>query len=269
MRQLFVFLLALTISVPLAAQRGGGSRGGGGGGGRGFSSGGGRSFSSGASRGGSFSGVSSFRGGGSRVIGSVGGFRGGYGGYRGGYGFRGGYGYRGYYSRGFYGFGLYGYGWPYYGYGYGYGYGYPYSYGGYDYGYDPYYSTGYNYAPAYNYAPQQSPVVIVNRTDPGPGYYDDGRQMAQRRPAMDYEQDAENQGQAQQAPAYRPPIYKIAFTDHKIASALAYWVKDGRLHYVSMDHGLHDVPLSEVDRRYSEQINRDAGLEFRLPAAVQ
>jgi hypothetical protein len=249
MKRLLAFLFALSLSVTVVAQHRGG---GGSGGARGFSSG---------SRGGS---VGAFRGGGGASYRSYGGYTGAYrGGYstalRGGYGYGGGRGYggygRGWYGRGW-GFGIYG--WPY---AYGPGY-YGYGYGGwdpYDYGY---YGSGY-YAPSYSYAPaeSQSPVVVVNQQPP---QYDYPSYSQSRGPEQGYEQ-----GSAPPAPSYRPTIYKIAFTDHKIVSALAYWVADGQLHYVTMDHAMREVPLSSIDRRFSEQLNRDQGVPFRLPAEGQ
>jgi len=244
-----------------------------------------RSSSSGRIGGGmSYRGSASY--GGAYRGGSGGIYRGGYGGtYRGGYSTasRGGYGRGGYghgsgYGRGYgRGWGLgFGYlGWPYYGYGYGYGwpyygagyYGYPYSYG---YGY-PYYDYGYSsdYAPAdysyptYSYAPAQSPVVVVNQQPPAYEPQAAARDYRDEASGRGYDRD---QAQAQGPPPYRTPIYKIAFNDHTMVSAVAYWVKDGRLHYVTLDHEMRDVALSAVDRRFSEQVNRDLGLTFRLPA---
>ena len=37
----------------------------------------------------------------------------------------------------------------------------------------------------------------------------------------------------------------------------------------AVDHAMHDVPLSTLDRRYSEQLNRDQHVEFRLPEQVR
>jgi hypothetical protein len=240
--------------------------------------GGGRGFAGGMSPGGFRGGFNggavhggSFRGG---VIVGGGGYRGGGfvgGGYRGGFhgGFVGrGYGFRsGFVIRSGYGY------WPrYWGYGYGYplyaggfwGYGYPYGYGyGYPY-YDPsYYGYGYGYAPTYNYgyasAPAQSspPVVIVNNTQP------QSESVRPEREVIQYRDEPETR---QNATRYQPPDYSIAFRNRQIVHAIAYWVKDGRLHYVTQDHIMRDVPLGDVDRLFSEQINRDKGVDFRLPA---
>jgi hypothetical protein len=98
-----------------------------------------------------------------------------------------------------------------------------------------------------NQQPQQYDYPSYSQGPPEQGYY----------------------GQAQAAPVYQAPVYKLAFKDHRIVSALAYWVTDGRLHYVTLDHAMREAPLSSVDRRFSEQLNRDDGVPFRLPAEEQ
>jgi hypothetical protein len=192
-----------------------------------------------------------FRGGGSvgggfRGGGSVGGgFRGGVGGFRGG-GFRG----TGFIGNRFgFGVGL-GYGWPYY---YG-GYPYYYGYGGYPY-YDPYYYDdsyyapyaanygGGTYAPAASYAPQQ-PVVINQNLQPS--------RAVQAAPSNE--------------PYYHAAdFYLIAFNDHTIRAVLDYHVDGNTISWTSREHEDKSAPLSTVDRRFSEQINRDRHVEFRLP----
>lgn len=230
----FAFLLSLVPTLTFA-QRGGGHGGGGGfhggGGGGGFRGG---SMSGGGFRGG-FSG-GSFRGGGA---GFVGGFRGG--GFRGtGFrsgGFRGG-GSRFSFSTGFYGWPYaYGWGWPSYyygGYPY-YDYGYPYNY--YDYPYDNNY--GYVSAPAYQSAP---PVVIEQNYAPSAP------------------------SSASSGSFYRTPdFYLIAFNDHTIQAALNFRVEGDQILWTTREHVDKQAPLSSVDRRFSEQINRDRRVEFRLP----
>ena len=227
----------------------------GGGGGGGFrSSGSSGGFRSSGSSGGGFRGGSS----------SAGGYRtGGNNGFRGGTGtgFRGNVG--GYYGNRYYGNRYYGgYG---FGYGYPYAYGvYPYSYGGYPY-YDPYYYDAYYdpyayspsyydgsyynngyYAPSANYvaAPQQPPVVI-NQAVPAP-------RAVQAAPSNE--------------PYYHAAdFYLIAFNDHTIRAALNYRIDGDTILWTTREHEDKSAPLSSVDRRFSEQINRDRHVEFRLP----
>lgn len=242
MRLLKVLLIAgLICSVPLFARGGGGGGGHGGGGGGARAGGGGGGGFRGASVGGG-----AFRGG----AGVGGAYRGGYGGGR-----YGGYGYGGRFYGGFgLGFGL-GFGWPYYGYGwpyYGYGgyYGYPY--------YDPYYSDPY-YIDPYAYGDGY----------PGAGYPGGGyapqyvQQPAQ--PVVVNQNVAARPAQPAQSYYQAPDFYLIAFNDHTIRAALSFRVEGGQIHWTSREHEEHDAPLSTVDQRFSEQINRDRHVEFRLP----
>ncbi|HLX44052.1 MAG TPA: hypothetical protein VKR43_11490, partial [Bryobacteraceae bacterium] len=182
------------------------------------------------------------------------------GGVTGGYnrGFVGGFN-RGYYNRGFYGFGL-GFGWPYYGYGYGWGGAYwPGAYYG---GYYPgayYGDDGYGYGyPSYGYG-----------TGYGAGY--DGSDYGYAPPAV----SNQNYGAAPPTPPQagtssdsyyrRPDYYLIAFTDHSIQAAVSFRVEGDEIIFTTREHVEKRAPLSSVDRRFSEQINRDRRVEFRLP----
>ena len=163
-----------------------------------------------------------------------------------GRGFRGGY-YPGY----SFGFGYSGY--PYYGY---YG-GYPY-YGYYDSYYGP--SSGSYYDPNdYNYGSYISqpdytepsaPVIIT------PDYQQQRVAPPQLIPAPGSDQDS----------FYRPAdFYLIAFTNHTIQAAVSYTVEGDTLRYTTREHVERTAPLSSVDVGFSEQINRDRHVDFRLP----
>jgi hypothetical protein len=221
--------LFLGLASTVAFAQRGGSRGGGGGGG--FHGGGGGGFHSGG--GGGFGG--GFRGG------SVGFSRGGYGrGFVGGYGRGFGYGY----GRFGYGFGL-GLGLGYWG-----GYGYPYYYG-----YPGYY--GYSYPYDYSYA--------YPSYDPGPAVVEQNYYSSAAPPAV--------QQYPPSAPQYSPSpqqqrgetIYLIAFKDHRITAAKAYWAEGDALHYVTREGEHKQAPFDSIDRAFSEQLNRDRHVAFQLP----
>lgn len=227
------------------AQRGGGGMRGGGGGFRG----GGGSFRGG---GGSFGhtgnigiGHGGFTGGSFRGFGGFGGFG------RRSFGFGG-------FSGGFYS--------PYY-------YGYPYSYGfglSYwpDYYYNSPYVSSYPYMgsyPTYDYSttpnvtviyPQQSQpaasTVYVDRANPVMRTYDEYGQ--------------EVQPSSGGAGGSEAPIYLVAFKDHVIRAAAAYWVDGKTLHYVTLEHEEKQAPLDTVDRDFSLQLNRERRVRFQLPA---
>lgn len=256
MRLLSLVLILTLAPAMVLAQRGGGHVGGGGGGGMrgGGSMGGGGmrsapSVSRGVTGGGSV-GVGGFHGG------SVGTFRGGnFGGTVGG--FRGGVN-RGYYGgyRGAYGFGL-GYGYPY----WGYGFGYPY-YGYWPGYYDGYYPYDYGYGTSYGYPS-------------GGGYYDgsyggsDYGYGSQQPSAVINQNFAPpmppSSGSTADSYYRRPDYYLIAFTDHSIQAAIAFHVNGDQLYYTTRDNVEKQVRLANVDRRFSEQLNRDRHVQFQLP----
>lgn len=69
----------------------------------------------------------------------------------------------------------------------------------------------------------------------------------------------------------QPTIFLIAMKDHTIYPVIAYWV-DGAtsnhamLNYVTVDTVVKRVPLDQVDRDLSRQLNDQRNVEFKLPA---
>ena len=61
-----------------------------------------------------------------------------------------------------------------------------------------------------------------------------------------------------------PVLYLIALNTHTIYPALAYWVDHGMVHYLDLNHEKKAVPLSSVDRAFSEQLNRERHVPFSL-----
>jgi hypothetical protein len=149
-------------------------------------------------------------------------------------------------SRVFIGFGG-GWGYPYYGYGWGYPYGY--GYYGYPYSYDPYY-----YDPYYSYGYVSQPYYSA----PAPVYTAPAPPIEER----NYQQPAAPSGNQS---FYRAPdFYLIAFTDNTIQTALSFYIESDTLHWTTREHEERQAPLSTVDRRFSEQLNRDRHVEFNL-----
>ncbi|HLK65437.1 MAG TPA: hypothetical protein VKU19_18490 [Bryobacteraceae bacterium] len=241
MRVLLPIALCFLVAGTASAQRGGGGGGMHGGGGGGF-------------HGGGMSGGGGFRGGGF----SGGGFRGGvgnFGGFRGGVGFRE-FGFRGF-GAGFYG-GYWPYYYPYLGYGFGYGYGPDY----YDYAY-PYNYSGYAAAPAdysQGYASSSPNVTVVypSQAQTGPPE----RVSPVTREYDEYGQEVRRSGGGGGAAS---PIYLIAFKDHAIGAAAAYWVDGHTLHYVTLQHEEKQASLDTVDRDFTMQLNRERHVPIQLP----
>ena len=108
---------------------------------------------------------------------------------------------------------------------------------------------------------QQQPNVIVvyPPSQPYPTYtYQPPIQsnMVDVQPAQTQAQD---EGQATH--------YLLAFKDHSIYSAVAYWVDGDTLHYFTNGNTHNQVSLSLVDRDLTKRINEGSGLEVKLPPA--
>jgi hypothetical protein len=106
-------------------------------------------------------------------------------------------------------------------------------------------------------APQQpvTPVIINYNynypTGPAPAPVMNGNQA---------------QPQADDTSAPEPSHYLIALKDHTIYAATAYWVDGDTLHYFTSGNVHNQVTLSEVDRAFTERLNKEAGVEVKIPA---
>jgi hypothetical protein len=138
------------------------------------------------------------------------------------------------------------------------------------YGYD-YYSTPMHIpTSAYSY-PAYSTRHSISGLQRSRGYPQSARQrptniyVERASPAM-REYDEYGQETAAVA-AVHPPIYLIAFKDHSIRAASAYWVDNATLHYVTPQNEQKQAPLDAVDRDFSMQLDRERRVQFSLPAA--
>ncbi|HSP67511.1 MAG TPA: hypothetical protein VLN48_07280 [Bryobacteraceae bacterium] len=246
MTKLLQIAVFISVVPVLAFGQRGGSRGGGGGGVRsgGGVRGGGGSVNRG---GGSFGGGGISRGGGPVIRG--GNFGGGFGrvgsigSFRGNTIVRGGtrfYGGRFYYPNSYY--------YPSFYLGYGYG-GYPY--------YDPYYYNSYYAAPYYSQPYYYDPAPY----DGTIGYVQPAQAPTVINQSIGTPAPATNSGSFYRAADY----YLIAFNDHTIQAAISYRVEGDQIFYTTREHEERSAPLANVDRMFSEQINRDRRVEFRLP----
>ena len=64
----------------------------------------------------------------------------------------------------------------------------------------------------------------------------------------------------------QPTIYLIAMKDHTIVPVLGYWMDKGALSYVTVDSVIGHTPLDQVDREFSQRLNDERHVEFRLPS---
>ncbi len=84
--------------------------------------------------------------------------------------------------------------------------------------------------------------------------------------------EAESGIQTYQAPSAPRPepsddqvMFFIALKDSSVYTAVAYWVEDGTLHYITPQGRHNQVSLDLVDRQTSARLNEGRKVEFRLP----
>jgi hypothetical protein len=238
MKSLVVVVSAVLVASTAMAQHSGGGHSGGGHSGGGFSGGGhsGGGFSGGGHSGGGFSGGGhsggGYSGGGFRNGGSFGG-RGGYSGGRS------------------------------YGRSYVIPYAIPYFVPSYGFGFAPVGFTNYGsvdpaYAMGYNYAPQAAPVEQP---------MDYGPQDAQPLPPPNPDTIHMYQAPApspQDAAMSEGRYYLIAYKDHSVYTALAFWMENGALNYVTPQNVHNQVTLDLLDLDLTKQLNSRRGLPFNI-----
>ena len=107
------------------------------------------------------------------------------------------------------------------------------------------------------YPPQERATPVIIEVGPNGEY----TTMRQRQPATIYQpQPEENE------PAAEATRYLLAFKDHTIYSAVAYWADGDTLHYFTSGNTHNQVSLTLVDRELTERLNRELGIDFKLPA---
>ncbi|MBV8845571.1 MAG: hypothetical protein JO307_22420, partial [Bryobacterales bacterium] len=103
-------------------------------------------------------------------------------------------------------------------------------------------------------------------SDPNYGYVSAGYAPAPSQPPVVVNQSIGTGPAPQSSSFYRSPdFYLLAFTDHTIRAAISYRIENGQIYWTSREHEEMQAPLSSVDRRFTEQINRDRRVEFNLP----
>lgn len=98
------------------------------------------------------------------------------------------------------------------------------------------------------YPPMQQPVTVAPPPEDLASAPSDNSQTASSEPAP---------SAAQQ--------YLIAFKDHTIYSAVAFWVDGDTLHYFTSGNTHNQVSLSLIDKALTERLNRESGIDMHLP----
>ena len=62
----------------------------------------------------------------------------------------------------------------------------------------------------------------------------------------------------------KPMVYLVAMKDGGIYSAVAYWLEDTTLHYITPKHDHNHASLDLVDRELTDQLNRERKVPFKL-----
>ncbi|HVP46799.1 MAG TPA: hypothetical protein VMT32_09455 [Bryobacteraceae bacterium] len=130
----------------------------------------------------------------------------------------------------------------------------------------------------YGYAPDQSNAPMVNPSQPGPQVIINQNFVPEHaNPVVhEYGQDSSGGIHLYEAPSREPEengadentsYYLIAFKDHSIYSAYAYWVEGDTLHYVTPQRVHNQASLSLVDRELTEKLNRNQNMQVKLPPA--
>lgn len=109
------------------------------------------------------------------------------------------------------------------------------------------------------YPPPPAPVII-NQFGPPDSQYSSSvvpRAMPAPPPV---------QSQTSEPSDNEPAHFLIALKDHTIYSAVAYWVEGDTLHYFTNGNTHNQVSVSLIDRDLTARLNRDSGVEVKLPA---
>ena len=112
--------------------------------------------------------------------------------------------------------------------------------------------------------PQQTPQVIINQnfiperaTPVIHEYTEDSSGI--------HVYEAPSRTPVENAPDETTDYYLIAFKDHSIYSAFAYWVEGDTLHYVTPQRVHNQASVTLVDRELTQKLNSERNLQLKLP----
>jgi hypothetical protein len=104
--------------------------------------------------------------------------------------------------------------------------------------------------------PAPTPTVIINQNF-GPPQEPDTSQ------AMHVYQPQASARTEEPSPAQNT-AYLIAFKDHSVYSAVAYWVEDKTLHYVTAQNKHNQASLDLIDLDFTKKLNQDRNVPFQV-----
>jgi hypothetical protein len=112
-------------------------------------------------------------------------------------------------------------------------------------------------------APQEHAVPVMIQAGPDGQY----TTTSQRTPVAIYQRQQMPETAEEPVPATDPPHYLLAFKDHTIYSVVAYWADGDTLHYFTNGNVHNQASMSLIDRELTERLNRELGIDFKLPPA--
>jgi hypothetical protein len=118
-------------------------------------------------------------------------------------------------------------------------------------------------APQEQTAPQEQAVPVMIEAGPDGEY----TTTSQHQTSTVYQPEQRPEELEEPAKPADPPHYLLAFKDHSIYSAVAYWVDGDTLHYFTAGNTHNQASMSLVDRQLTERLNRELGIDFTLPPA--
>jgi hypothetical protein len=144
-------------------------------------------------------------------------------------------------------------------------------YGGYSSGYYGDYGSG--YAPAYGYVDPSlqgqapAPPVVINQYFGAPPVGASGPpdQQDDQNIRM-YQQQPPPTGYTP-APASDSRSYLIAYKDHSVYTAVAYWIEGNTLHYITSGNTHNQADLDLIDIEFTKKLNNDRSMPFNVPAS--
>jgi hypothetical protein len=142
-------------------------------------------------------------------------------------------------------------------------YAYPVYVGGYDNSYTPQEPAPQQPNVMVVYPQQQQATPMMIQVGPDGEY----TTMVQRQPATIYQAPQRRETAEEPEGASDSTRYLLAFKDHTIYSAVAYWADGDTLHYFTSGNTHNQASLSLIDRELTERLNRELGIDFKLPAA--
>ena len=119
------------------------------------------------------------------------------------------------------------------------------------------------FPPQQQQPPQQANPVMI-QAGPDGQYTTTGQ-----RPGANMYNAPQGQGDAAQGPepSTDAPRFLLAFKDRTIYSVIAYWTDGDTLHYFTPGNVHNQASMSLIDRELTERLNRELGIDFKLPAA--